>query len=101
MKIIDGYMARKNSSPFLWFSKECVWYALTLSDSCLAGCCTSIVYLILVLLSLSGPGFFGVPGPGVGRGEGGMRAVYNSKNIHGIEMKFFGVRENHKLINLA
>ena len=65
MKIIDGYMARKNSSPFLWFSKECVWYVLTLSDSCLAGCCTSIVYLILVLLSLSGPGFFGVPGPGV------------------------------------
>ena len=44
----------------------------------------------------------GVPGPRVGRGGGwGMHTVYNSKNIHNIEMKYFGVGENHKLINLA
>ena len=30
-----------------------------------------------------------------------MRAGHNSKTIHGIEMKFGKVVENHKLINLV
>ena len=37
-------------------------------------------------------------------GEGGGRkvpAAYNSKTIHGIEMKFGRVVESHKLINLV
>ena len=29
-----------------------------------------------------------------------MRAAYNCKTIHGIEMKFGKVVENHKLLNL-
>ena len=30
-----------------------------------------------------------------------MSAAYNSKTIHGIEMKFGRIVENHKLINLV
>ena len=30
-----------------------------------------------------------------------MPAAHNSKTIHGIERKFGGVVENHKLINLV
>ena len=32
---------------------------------------------------------------------GGVPAAHNSKTIHGIEMKFGTVVENHKLINLV
>ena len=50
-------------------------------------------------LTLSGPGFFACLGRG---GVGGEEpAVYNSITIHGIEMKFGRVVENHKLINLV
>ena len=35
------------------------------------------------VLTLSSPGFFGVPGP-VGGGGGGVLATHNSKTIHGI-----------------
>ena len=55
------------------------------------------------LLTLSGPGFFGMPGPwggGEGRGAESARGPY-SKTIDGIEMKFGKVVENHKLINLV
>ena len=38
----------------------------------------------------------------LGLGEGGeVPAAHNSKTIHGIEMKFGRVVENHKLINLV
>ena len=50
------------------------------------------------------PGFFWVPGPGRGGGERGGRKVsmaHNSKTIHGIEMKFGRVVENHKHSNLV
>ena len=53
-----------------------------------------------ITLALAGPGFFWVPGPG-GRGKGGVPAAHNSKTIHGVEMKFGRVVENHKLINLV
>ena len=65
------------------------------------------------ILSLSDPGFSTVPGQGgrgVGRGRaegvgGGVGwknpAAYNSKTIHGIEMKFGQLVENHKLINFV
>ena len=48
---------------------------------------------------LSGPGFFGCLGPG---GEGGgrkMPAAHNSKTMHGIEIQFGRVVENHKRCN--
>ena len=53
-------------------------------------------------LTLSSPGFFWVPGPG-GEGGGGQKVptAYNSKTIHGIEIKFGRVIENHKLIILV
>ena len=40
---------------------------------------------------------------GGGGGGGGRKvpAAHNSKTIHGIERKFGGVLENHKLIKLA
>ena len=53
------------------------------------------------LLTLSDPGFLGVPGPGKGGGGRKVPAAHNSKTIHGIEMKFGRVVENHKLINLV
>ena len=41
-------------------------------------------------------------GTGVGGGGGGrVSAVYNSKTINYVEMKFDGAVENHKLINLV
>ena len=43
-----------------------------------------------------------MPGSGFFLGGGGAQkvaAAYNSKTIHGIEMKFGRVVENHKLIN--
>ena len=61
-------------------------------------------------LTLYGPGFLMVPGPGKrvvvvvvggGGGRGGWRkaaSAYNSKTIHGIEMKFGSIVENHKLV---
>ena len=49
-------------------------------------------------LTLFGSGCFGVPGGGGGRK---VPAAHNSKTIDGIEMKFGGVVENHKLINLV
>ena len=52
----------------------------------------------IVYLFLSGPGFSKVVLPR-GKGGGGVPAVYNSKTIHGIEMKFGRAVENHKLIN--
>ena len=53
-------------------------------------------------ITLSRPGIFWVPGPGAGRRRGRRKvpADHNSKTIHGIEMKFGKVVENHKLINL-
>ena len=36
-----------------------------------------------------------------GRGGRKVPAAYNSKTIHGIEMKFGRVVESHKLINLV
>ena len=36
-----------------------------------------------------------------GEGRGEVLAAHNSKIIHGIEIKFGGVVENHKLINLV
>ena len=55
----------------------------------------------LCSLTLSDPGFFGVPGPG-GGGGGGRKVptAHNSKPIDGIERKFGRIVENHKLINL-
>ena len=50
-------------------------------------------------LTQSGPGFFSCLGPGEGRGGGD--GPHNSKIIRGIEMKFGGIVENHKLINLV
>ena len=52
------------------------------------------------VLTLSGPGFYGVPWP---RGGGGRKvpAARNSKTIHGIERKLGRVVENHKLIKLV
>ena len=45
--------------------------------------------------------FLGCPGLG-GRGRGRkVPAAHNSKSIHGIEIKFVRVVENHKLINLV
>ena len=43
-----------------------------------------------------------MPGPGEKGGRGGRKvpAAHNSKSIHGIEIKFGRVVENHKLINL-
>ena len=53
-----------------------------------------------------GPGISRVPGPGRMEGGGGggwdrkcLQAAYNSKTIHGIEMKFGRVVGNHKLID--
>ena len=40
------------------------------------------------------------PGGG-GEGEGEVPAAHSSKTIHGIEMKFGGEIENHKLIKLV
>ena len=40
----------------------------------------------------------GEEGGGVGRK---VTAAYNSKTIHGIQMKFDRVVENHKLLNLV
>ena len=53
-------------------------------------------------ITLSRPGIFWGPGPGT-EGGGGRKvpADHNSKAIHGIEMKFGRVVENHKLINLV
>ena len=52
-------------------------------------------------LILSDPGLFWVPGPGEGGGVGWkVPAAHNSKTIHGIEVKFGRVVENHKQINL-
>ena len=51
-------------------------------------------------LSLSGPCFSRVHGPGAGWG-GGVPAACNSETAHGIEIKFDRVVENHKLINLV
>ena len=55
------------------------------------------------MLTLSGPGFFGLSGPPGGGGAGGWKvpAAHNSKTIPGIEIKFGRVVENHKLINLV
>ena len=53
------------------------------------------MYKTQPLLTLSVPGFLGVPGP---RGWGGVPAAHNFKTIHGIEMKFGRVVENHKLM---
>ena len=44
------------------------------------------------------PGLFG---GAWARGRGGVPAAHNSKTIHGFEMKFGRVVENHKLINLV
>ena len=60
--------------------------------------------LSITRLTLSGPGYFGVPGPEGGGGGGGGRkvpAAQNSQTIHGIEMRFGWVVENLKLINLV
>ena len=44
-----------------------------------------------------------MPGSGRRGGRGGRKvpAAHNSKTIHGIEMKFGRVIENHKLIHLV
>ena len=39
--------------------------------------------------------------PGLGGGEAGVPAAYNSKTINDIEIRFGGVVENHKRINLV
>ena len=52
------------------------------------------------MLTLSGPAFYGAWAGG-GRGGQKVPAAQNSKTIHGIEMKFGRVVENHKLINLV
>ena len=54
-----------------------------------------------IMLTLSGRGFFWVPGPGAGDGGRKVPADHNSKTIHGIKMKFGRAVENHKLINLV
>ena len=51
-------------------------------------------------LTLSGPGFSGVPGPGR-EGRGGRGGSVPSKIIHGIETNFGRIVENRKLINLV
>ena len=51
--------------------------------------------VFFIVLTISGPGFRGCLGPG-GRV---VISAYNSKTIHGIQMKFGRVVENHKLIN--
>ena len=58
--------------------------------------------LSITRLTLSGPGYFGVPGP-EGGGGGGRKvpAAQNSQTIHGIEMRFGRVVESLKLINLV
>ena len=53
------------------------------------------------VLTLSGPGFHGVPGPRGGGGGRKVPAAHNSKTIHGIERKLGRVVENHKLIKLV
>ena len=57
----------------------------------------------LITLTLSGPGFFWVPGLGGGGGGGGRRvpSSHNSETIHDIEMELARVVEDHKLINLV
>ena len=56
------------------------------------------IYIWTVKLTLSETGFSRVPGPGWEEGgEGG----YISETVHGIEMKFGRVVENHRLINLG
>ena len=49
------------------------------------------------------PGLGGAGGGGGGgwKGERKLPAAYNSRNIHGIEIEFSRVVENHKLINLV
>ena len=56
-----------------------------------------------MLSALSNPGLKGAWARGGegGRGGGKVSAAHNSKTIHGIEMKFCKVIENHKLINLV
>ena len=44
--------------------------------------------------------FWGALARGKGGGDGGARSPY-LETIHGIEMKFCRVVENHKLINLV
>ena len=39
----------------------------------------------VINLTLSGLGFFGVPGSGWGGGGGKVHVAHNSKTIHGIE----------------
>ena len=51
-------------------------------------------------LTLSSPGFFWGAWAGGGGGQK-VPAAHNSKTIHGTEMKFGRVVENHKLINLV
>ena len=45
--------------------------------------------------------FFGAPGSRWGGGGRKVPAAHNSKPIHGIELKFGRVVENHKLVNLV
>ena len=45
--------------------------------------------------------FFGCLGRGGGGGRRKVPAAHNSKTVHGIEMKFGTVVENHKLIKLV
>ena len=51
--------------------------------------------------NLSVLGFFWCLGLGGGGGGRKVPAAHKSKTIHGIEMKFARVVENHKLINLV
>ena len=66
---------------------------------------TSFQKISRTFLALFGLGFLRVPGLGVlgwgGGGGGRVSAVYNSKTINYVEMKFGGAVENHKLINLV
>ena len=55
----------------------------------------------LTVVYAYGPGFFWVIGPRPGEEGRKVPMVYNSKTIHGIEMKFGRVVENHKLIDLV
>ena len=57
--------------------------------------CNSVFYtfVILIVLTLFGLGFFGVPGPGGGGGGGGSKApppLHKSENIDAIDMKLGG-----------
>ena len=60
-----------------------------------------VEFEMLRSFNLSVLGFFWCLGLGGGGGGRKVPAAHKSKTIHGIEMKFARVVENHKLINLV